>query len=434
MVNFLIVLSVLVLFHELGHYLAARYFDVKVETFSIGLGPRLLGYRRNGTDFKICLLPLGGYVKMAGQSVIGEPTGEPGELLSKPRWQRLIIVGMGPLFNFILAIALLAGLYTYRYERAQFLDEEPRIGYVSLGSGADAAGVLAGDVVQSLDSVPTSTWKDLYMATALVAGREVNLSVDRNGESHQLRVKIPADELARELVDPGWSAGHQVMLGDVLVGSPAGAAGMERGDRLASVGGVEIVAVQQAIDLISASHGAPMEIEVERERNLESLLVSAAQDEVGGPWRVGVHLVARYERIDEPLPFGQAVARSTADNVGFAGLIFRTLGALVVGDLSVKALEGPVGIYRHTQDAASQGPGGLIQLMAIISINLGILNLLPIPVLDGGHIVLLLVETMLRRDVSVAVKNRITQAGLVFIMILFGIVMYNDLARQFFSP
>ncbi len=434
MVNFLIVLSVLVLFHELGHYLAARYFDVKVESFSIGLGPRLLGYKRNGTDFKICLLPLGGYVKMAGQSVIGEPTGEPGELLSKPRWQRLIIVGMGPLFNFILAIALLAGLYTYRYERAQFLDEEPRIGYVSLGSGADAAGVLAGDVVQSLDSVPTSTWKDLYMATALVAGREVDLSVDRNGESHQLRVQIPADELARELVDPGWSAGHQVMLGDVLVGSPAGAAGMERGDRLASVGGVEIVAVQQAIDLISASHGAPMEIEVERERNLESLLVSAAQDEVGGPWRVGVHLVARYERIDEPLPFGQAVARSTADNVGFAGLIFRTLGALVVGDLSVKALEGPVGIYRHTQDAASQGPGGLIQLMAIISINLGILNLLPIPVLDGGHIVLLLVETMLRRDVSVAVKNRITQAGLVFIMILFGIVMYNDLARQFFSP
>ena len=121
MVNFLIVLSVLVLFHELGHYLAARYFDVKVESFSIGLGPRLLGYKRNGTDFKICLLPLGGYVKMAGQSVIGEPTGEPGELLSKPRWQRLIIVGMGPLFNFILAIALLAGLYTYRYERAQLL-------------------------------------------------------------------------------------------------------------------------------------------------------------------------------------------------------------------------------------------------------------------------------------------------------------------------
>ena len=434
MVNFLIVLSVLVLFHELGHYIAARYFDVEVESFSIGFGPRLLGYRRKGTDFKICLLPLGGYVKMAGQSVIGEPTGEPGELLSKPRWQRLIIVAMGPLFNFILAIALLTGLYMFRYERAQFLDEEPRIGYVSPGSAAESAGVLAGDVVRSLDAVRTATWKDLYMATALVAGREVGLEIERNGETRRLSIGVPGDELAREMVDPGWSAGHRVAIGDVLGGSPAAAAGMERGDLLLGVDGVEIVAVQQAIDVIGTSEGRPMTIEVEREGRIEPLVVTAAREEDGEPWRVGVHLLASYERVDEPLPFGQALSHSTADNVGFASLIFRTLGALVAGDLSVKALEGPVGIYRHTQDAASQGLGGLIQLMAIISVNLGILNLLPIPVLDGGHIVLLLVESMLRRDVSVAVKNRVTQAGLVFIMILFGIVMYNDLARQFFSP
>ncbi len=434
MVNFLIVLSVLVLFHELGHYVAARYFNVTVESFSIGFGPRLLGYRRKGTDFKLCLLPLGGYVKMAGQSVIGEPTGEPGELLSKPRWQRLIIVGMGPLFNFILAIALLTGLYTFRYERARFLDEAPRVGYVSPGSAAQSAGVLAGDVVRSLDAVPTATWQDLYMATALVAGRGVDLEVERDGRTRRLRIDVPGDELAREMVDPGWSAEHRVGIGDVLGGSPAAAAGMERGDVLVSVDGVGIVAVQQAIDVIGTSEGRAMDIGVERDGRLESLVITAARDEDGDPWRVGVQLLANYDRIDEPLAFGQALARSTSDNVGFAGLIFRTLGALVAGELSVKALEGPVGIYRHTQDAASQGLGGLIQLMAIISVNLGILNLLPIPVLDGGHIVLLLVESMLRRDVSVAVKNRITQAGMVFIMILFGIVMYNDLARQFFSP
>lgn len=434
MVNFLIVLSVLVLFHELGHYLAARYFNVTVESFSIGFGPRLLGYRRKGTDFKVCLLPLGGYVKMAGQSVIGEPTGEPGELLSKPRWQRLIIVGMGPLFNFILAIALLTGLYMFRYERAQFLDEEPRVGYVSPGSAAQSAGVLAGDVVRSLDAVPTPTWQDLYMASALVAGRDVELEIERDGRTRRLRIGVPGDELAREMVDPGWSAEHRVGIGDVLGGSPAAAAGMQRGDVLVSVDGAGIVAVQQAIDVIGTSAGRAMDIEVERDGRLESLVITAAREEDGAPWRVGVHLLANYDRIDEPLPFARALSRSTADNVGFAGLIFRTLGALVAGELSVKALEGPVGIYRHTQDAASQGLGGLIQLMAIISVNLGILNLLPIPVLDGGHIVLLLVESMLRRDVSVAVKNRITQAGLVFIMILFGIVMYNDLARQFFSP
>ncbi len=434
MVNFLIVLSILVLFHELGHYLAARYFDVTVESFSIGFGPRLVGFRRNGTDFKICLLPLGGYVKMAGQSVIGEPTGEPGELLSKPRWQRLIIVGMGPAFNFVLAIALLAGLYMYQYERARFLEESPRIGYVSSGSPARAAGVIPGDVVVSLGDVETATWKDLYMAAALVSGRTGDLVVRRDGISRRLRIQVPDAEIGRDQLDAGWSPAHGVVLGDVLPDSPAEAAGIEPGDLLVSIDGVDVTAVQHAIDVISSSGGRELALRVERAGSLESLRVSATRDGEGGPWRVGVQLQPDFERIAEPLPFQQALAQSAADNLDFAGLIFRTLGALVVGELSVKALEGPVGIYRHTQDAAARGVGGLVQLMAIISINLGILNLLPIPVLDGGHILLLLVESTLRRDVSVAVKNRITQAGLVFIMILFAIVMYNDLARQFFSP
>lgn len=434
MINFIIVLSVLVLFHELGHYLAARYFNVTVESFSIGFGPRLFGFKHDGTDFKVCLLPLGGYVKMAGQSVVGEATGEPGELPSKPRWQRLVIVGMGPLFNFLLAIALLAGLYTVRYERARFLDEEARVGYVSPGSAADAAGVRAGDVVRSVDGAAIPTWKDLVMATALAAGREVGLAVERGGEAQNLRIALPGEETAQELVDPGWSAAHRVRIGDVLGGSPAASAGVEPGDVLLRVDGAEIVALQQVIDVISGSGGRPMAVEVERGGSFESLTVAAEREDDSQPWRVGVHLLALYERVDEPLSFGQALARSTSDNIGFAGLIFRTLGALVTGDLSVKALEGPVGIYRHTQDAASQGAGGLIQLMAVISVNLGILNLLPIPVLDGGHIVLLLVESLLRRDVSAEVKNRIIQAGLMFLVILFGIVMYNDISRQFFSP
>lgn len=434
MINFIIVLSVLVLFHELGHYLAARYFNVTVESFSIGFGPRLIGFKHNGTDFKVCLLPLGGYVKMAGQSVIGEATGEPGELPSKPRWQRLVIVGMGPLFNFILAIALLAGLYTVRYERARFLDEAARVGYVSPGSAADAAGVRAGDVIQSVDEAATPTWKDLYLATSLVAGRQVDLLVERGGEAQSLQISMPGDDLAQELIDPGWSAPHRVRIGDVLDGSPAAEAGVEPGDVVLRVDGVEVVAIQQAIDIINGSGGRAMAVEMERGDSVASLAVAAAREDDGEPWRVGVHLLASHDRIDEPLSLGQAVARSTSDNIGFAGLIFRTLGALLTGDLSVKALEGPVGIYRHTQDAASQGAGGLIQLMAIISVNLGILNLLPIPVLDGGHIVLLLIESMLRREVSAEIKGRIIQAGLVFMVILFGIVMYNDLSRQFFPP
>ena len=434
MVNFLIVLSVLVLFHELGHYLAARYFDVKVESFSIGFGPRLIGFRRNGTDFKICLLPLGGYVKMAGQSVIGEPTGEEGELLSKPRWQRLVIVGMGPAFNFVLAVALLTGLYMHQYERARFLEAEPRVGYVASGSAAEAGGVVPGDVVVSLGDVPTATWMDLYMATSLVSGRTADVVVERQGSPRRLRIDMPDLQPSRDEVDPGWTAPHGVLLAGVLRDSPASAAGLEPGDLLLSVDGVDIVAVQQVIDVIRDSGGKEVPVRVERSGGAEELLVRPTRDGEGEPWRVGVELRAQYERIAEPLPLPAALAQSTDDNMDFAGLIFRTIGALVVGQLSVDALEGPVGIYRHTQDAAARGPGVLIQLMAIISVNLGILNLLPIPVLDGGHILLLLVESALRRDVSVTVKNRIAQVGMFFIVVLFAIVMYNDLARQFFPP
>ncbi len=432
--TFIFVLSVLVVFHELGHYLAARYFGVTVESFSIGFGPRLLGFKRNGTDFKICLLPVGGYVKMAGMTVVGTPTGDPGELTAKPRWQRLIIIAMGPVFNFVLAIALLTGLYMHRYERAQFLDHEPRIGYVEPGSPAGEAGLMAGDVVRAIDGVPTPTWKDLSMESALVAGRPVDIAFEREGVSRRASIAIPSDEAMRGLGDPGWSERHWVLVGDVLDGSPAEAAGMKDGDYIVSVNGEEIVAVTQAIRAVGASQGRPLSVEVLRDEQRVALEARAARSEEDGAWRVGVRLMQRHDFVDRPLPFGEALERSTVENYGYAGLIFRTLQSLMVGNLSLNSLEGPVGIYQHTKDAASYGLGPLLQLMALISINLGIVNLVPIPVLDGGHILLLLVESMLRRDVSMAVKMRITQVGLLFIMILFGIVMYNDLMRKFFPP
>lgn len=432
--TFIFVLSVLVVFHELGHYLAARYFGVTVESFSIGFGPRLLGFKRNGTDFKICLLPVGGYVKMAGMSVTGTPTGDPGELMAKPRWQRLIIIAMGPAFNFVLAIVLLTGLYMYRYERAEFLDQEPRIGYVEPGSAAHRAGLAAGDVVRSLDTVPTPTWKDLSMESALVTGRPVDIEFERGGESLRSSIEIPPEEGMRGLGDPGWSERHWVLVGEVATGSPAAEAGVEAGDYIFRIDSEEIVAVGQAVRVVGMSEGRTLSVEVLRDGERVALEARAARSEQDGAWRVGIHLMPRHDFVDRPLPFGHALERSASENLGYAGLIFRTLRSLMVGDVSLNSLEGPVGIYEHTKDAASYGVGPLVQLMALISINLGIVNLVPIPVLDGGHILLLLVESMLRRDVSMAVRMRITQAGLVFIMILFGIVMYNDLMRKFFPP
>ena len=302
------------------------------------------------------------------------------------------------------------------------------------GSPADQAGLLAGDIVRSVDSAPTPTWKDLTMESALATGRPVGITFERDGAPRRAQIEIPADDRLRGLGDPGWSERHRVLLGDVLAGSPAEASGMQAGDRLLSVDGEEIVAVSQAIEVVGASAGRPLSIEVLRGEERVVLEARAAQDGPGDPWRVGVSLVPRYDFVDQPLPFGQALERSAVENYGYAGLIFRTLQSLVVGDVPLNSLEGPVGIYEHTKNAASYGLGPLVQLMALISINLGIVNLVPVPVLDGGQILLLLVESLLRRDVSMAVKMRITQAGLAFILVLFGIVMYNDLMRKFFPP
>ena len=434
MVNFILVLSVLVLFHELGHYLAARYFGVTVESFAIGIGPRVLGVKKNGTDFKFCLLPFGGYVKMAGSSMVGKPTGDPGELLAKPRWQRLIIALMGPIFNFALAIGLLVGLYMHSFQRPEFLTKEPLIYYVEAGSDADKAGLQAGDLVRSVSGLATPTWLDLEFASVSAIRREVPVVFERKGVERESLITVAGDPALQTRPDPGWHPHGTVWLGSVSAGSVAAQAGLLGGDTILSVDGQRVVTIKHTADLINASQGEGVSIVVLRQDGERTeYTVRPELHEPSGNWRIGVALRLYHPFINIPLPFWDAVDRSLEDNIGFAGLILRTLKGLIVGQFSVKTLEGPVGIYRHTQTAADQGLKSVIMLMAIISMNLGIVNLMPIPVLDGGHIVLLLIETLLRREVSERARERIMLAGMLFIFALFGVVMYNDVSRALFG-
>ena len=432
MVDFIIVLSVLVLFHELGHYLAARCFGVKVESFAIGFGPKLLGFERNGTDFKVCLLPVGGYVKMAGHVLAEEDTPDPNGLAAKPRWQRLVILAAGPAFNFILAVALLTGVYMHEYTRAAYLQESARIGYVTPGSAADRAGVRTDDVVLSIDGVRTPTWNDLILTSTITVGNETELILERDGAELNTSITIPELAGARGVPDPGWSAAHRVEVAELIPGLPAASAGMQVGDVFASIDGRRIISTEQVVRIVAASGGKTLPVEVERGRERRSLQLQPALQE--GAWRFGIMMRPIHERIQGQLPFGAAFGESLRENIGFASIIFRSIGKLFIGEMAVTNLEGPVGIYEHTQAAAAFGPVALIQLMALISVNLGVVNLAPVPVLDGGQILLLCIESALRRDVSAKVKQRITQAGLVFIILLFGVVMYNDVTRQFLWP
>ena len=430
-VAFIFVLGVMVLIHELGHFVAARYFDVRVEAFSIGFGPRLFGVKRGDTDYKVCLLPLGGFVKMAGEN-IGEPTGDPGEFVSKPRWQRMIIAVMGPAFNVVLALALLTGLFMVRYQRRAFELEPPLIGYVADHSAASRAGIQAGDLIVSIDGQETPMWETVRLIEIAAPLKTLRVTVERDGERLEFPVAVEAEKTTG-FGDAGWTEETPVRLGRTLPGLPAAKAGIQRGDLLLTMNGGKVISWRQVPDAIQRLQDRPLELEVLRDEKVVKVRLTPIYDtsDADSPaWRIGVGLGPDYKRITTRLGFAEAVEQSVDFNVKNATLIFGFLAGLVEQRMSLKSLEGPVGIARLSGEAARAGWPALIMLMAAISLNLGIFNLLPIPILDGGMITLLLLESLIRRDISMAVKERIVQVGLVFLMLLFAFVIYNDILKS----
>jgi regulator of sigma E protease len=429
---FVFVLGVMIFVHELGHFLAARYFDVRVDAFAFGFGPRLFGFKRGETDYKVCLLPLGGYVKMAGEN-LGEPTGDPREFLSKPRWQRLIIALMGPVFNVILAILLPAGLFLFHYERLAFYLEPAKLAYVEEGSPAALAGIREGDTILEINDNPTPNWEAVKLAEIAAANSEISVTVERDGQRLELPVKLGAHP-DTGIGDAGWGEIAPVRLDRVTPGMPAAQAGVQDGDILLSINGQKIDSSRKVPVLIEKSAGQPVTIEVLRGGQVHTLQLTAIYTEYEGSpatWRIGVGRVSPdYKRIETRLSLGAAIRESLDQNRKNATLIFSFLGGLLEQRMSPKSLEGPIGIGRLAGDAARSGLPDLVILMAAISLNLGIFNLLPIPILDGGVITLLLMEMIWRKDISVAVKERIVQAGLVFLMLLFAFVMYNDILKS----
>ena len=425
---FLFVLGVMVLIHELGHFLAARFFDVRVESFAFGFGPRLFGFKRGETDYRVCLLPLGGYVKMAGDS-FGEPSGDPNEFLAKPRWQRLIIAAMGPIFNGILAVALLVGLYMYHYERYAFLSQPAVVADVIEGSAAETAGIRPGDRILSVDGVETPDWESVKIAEVSQVHRSAPVLLERDGERLTVNLTFDADE--RGIGVAGWTEAHEVTL-EPVQGRPAFEAGVRSGDVIESINSVPVHSDRKALELIQGSDGKPLDLALRRDDRTVYIQVQPEWDEPGDPqqaaWRIGALLGARV--VVTKLGFGAAMEEAVEDTAQNATLIFGFLKGMFEQRMSARSLEGPIGIARLSGEAARRGLPELVNLMSAISLNLGIFNLLPIPILDGGVILMLLVESLIRRDLSLALKERIIQAGLVFLVLLFAFVMYNDILRS----
>ena len=422
---FVFVLGVLVFVHELGHFLAARRIGIRVLTFSLGFGPKLLSVTRGDTEYCLSLVPLGGYVKMAGENPEDNRTGAPDEFLSKTKWERFQVLVMGPIMNLALAWLVMAAVL---YQGAQLpaFDRDPIvIGSVTANSVAAESGLKAGDLIVGVDGQTVSTWEDFSIAVIPKANRPVTLEIERDGQRSQHTIT----PRAVGKFDAGEIGVLPIMHPEILEtnpGEPAQQSGLKSHDVIMAANGERNVSRERVIELIKAHEGQALTFDVQRDG--QPVPITVTPHKVGGVVRIGAQITPWQIRVVEPGPM-EALKLSAKQNWDWTKLIVKTLAGLFTRETSVKQLMGPVAIGQLSGDAVEQGWAQLFGLMAMISLNLGLLNLMPVPVLDGGHIAILGLEGLSRRDFSMRVKEKMLLAGFVLLLTLMVTVIYNDLMR-----
>ena len=423
-------LGVMILVHEWGHFIVARAFGVRVETFSIGFGPRLWGVRRGPTDYRLSALPLGGYVRMAGDNPSEERTGAPDEFLSKPRWQRALIATAGPIMNFLMAVVLFAAVFMHAGQEPSYADNPVVVSGVVKDSAAQKAGIQAGDRVIAFGGVKNPSWDRLNLELALTPpGRTVPVIVDRGNQEVDLNVKVDPQPLN----SVGYPS-EPIYVGTVVNNLPAQKAGLHEGDQITGVDGQSLQSPYQFSELVQRSAGHEMNLQVLRGGQTLTIPLHPTFGDPGDGnprWEIGIAF--RFATTTRRYSLPAAVVRATEYNLILTNKLIYVVGGLFTGKVSIKQMEGPLGIVQASSQAAKQGFADLISLMALVSLQLGILNLLPIPILDGGHILMLGIESVLRHDLSLKMKERIVTVGMVFLLLVFAIVMYNDVSRLFLT-
>jgi len=457
-VSFIVTLGILVLVHEFGHFLAAKLCGVRVEQFSIGFPPRLFGIKIGDTDYCVSATPLGGYVKMTGESMPGEnlslsgadgetieaQKSDPGALTSHPRWQRIIIGLAGPFANFVLALVLMTGFYMLHNEVPLYEDQPIQADWIVPSSPAANAGLLAGDTVVNFDGQDHPSWQQVFQHSELNLSSEnishnVPLTVERGGQriTTTLSLLDPSgnakpEEFAPDklglipIVQPG-----PVTVNTVSPGSPAAKAGLQKGDELLSIDGHAFHGLESIVPYLQVQKGAPATIVIGRGGTRSTVVVQPFYDSANPPsaWRMGFKVNPSPTRIEQ-MPFPQAVTASVKFNRDSSLLILEVLKRLLTNRMSVSTLSGPIGIAQQTGMAA-ETPGweAKFKILTEISVNLGILNLMPFPILDGGMILFLLIESVMRRDVNMVIKERIYQVAFVLIIVFFAYIMFSDISK-----
>lgn len=441
---FLVVLGVLVAFHELGHFLAARWVGVKVLKFSLGFGPKLFGRQVGETEYLLSAVPLGGYVKLYGEDEAEATTPEDRRrsFAHQGLWGKVLIVAAGPGFNFILAYLIFAGWLSTGAPLfvPTFRDLSADVEAMAPGSPAANAGIEIGDRIVKIDGKDISTKTELLEAVSKSKGQALDLEVRRDG--HVKHVRVTPVPLPGETTGGGDEVPYTIgveetppLVTSVMHGSPAAAAGFQPGDRVASIEGRPIYTWAQMTTHVKEHPQQPLRVEVLRNGQRTALTVTPAAEkttingqtvEVG---KIGISGPGRsLMRSDNPL---EAVYHGLEATWGWTELTTIGLYKMIVGDISSKNIGGPLTIANISGEAASQGASSVVFLIAILSINLGVLNLLPIPILDGGHLLFFLIEGILRKPLGERQRELAQQVGLVILVGVMIFAFWNDLERIF---
>ncbi len=457
-VAFVVLVGIMVVVHEAGHFIVAKLCGVRVEAFSIGFGPRLFGFTWGETEYKVCLLPIGGVVKMTGENpeqnleVPGTPvvvqafeklpgqsrsievpaTDDPGSFLSHPRWQRMLIGLAGPVANFILAAVLMVFYFAFINEVPAIEVNPPTVEWIVPDSPAAQAGFQPGDQILRYDVFKKPDWGQIDAQSRLSANLIVPVTVERGSQTLVLNLHIPpsAKTDSFELPDEGLLPQEYygpIKVDDVAPGLPAEQAGLRAGDSIEAVDGHPFHTVSSLLVYMQEGQGKPINLTVLRDGQTLNLTGHPTKLDTG--YKLGF-TVAPVPFRNQPLPFRQAVAKSNQFFGQNTFIILEVLQRLFTHKVAISQLQGPVGIARMAGEAAEiKGWQPKFVLASEISINLGILNLLPFPILDGGMIMFLVIESFMKRDINFMVKERIYQAAFLLLLVFFAFIMFSDVTK-----
>lgn len=426
-VAFVVALGVIIFVHEFGHFIVAKSFGMRVFIFSFGFGRRLFGVKWGDTDYRISLIPLGGYVKLEGEPEdhLSDDTaslGDGKDFTVRPRWQRFVVYLAGPAMNAVLTICVMTSLYTIGVGEPANLYDPPLIAAVPLGSPAEAAGLRPADLVVAIDGKAQPDWQSVLYSVMVRPNASIRVRVRHGGEEREVVVQsgITAEKTGTIGVGP------EVRIQEVRPGTPAERAGLKVNDAVLKVGDKFIIHSGDVSAAVQASGGREVLVQISRAGQAVEIPMVPVQD--AGAYRIGIGIGGGelIERKYGPVRAFVAACRWSWDRTEE---IFDLVGRLITARISPKTMAGPLGIARESGKAAAQGWISYLVFIAFISLNVGLLNLFPLPPLDGGHLAILAGESAIRRDFSVTVKVWILNAGAVAILLLVALVLYSDFSK-----